>query len=40
VSAPVARSLAERHRRAEWRYAIVDEHGHPLFTGITRYRLT
>jgi hypothetical protein len=38
VIAPVARSLAERQRRAEWRYAIVDEQGHPLFTGITRYR--
>jgi hypothetical protein len=38
VPASVARSLTTRQRRAEWRYAIVDEAGQPLFDGVTRRR--
>ena len=38
VPAPVARRLARRQRRAEWRYAILDQHGRWLFDGITRRR--
>jgi hypothetical protein len=40
VIAPVARSLAERQRRGEWRYAIVDGDGRALATGLTRHRPT
>jgi len=40
VVASVARELAEQQRRGEWRYAIVDDHGRPLFDGITRQRPT
>jgi hypothetical protein len=38
VPALVARSIATRQRRSEWRYAIVDEDGRLLFDGITRRR--
>ncbi|HVU90794.1 MAG TPA: hypothetical protein VHC23_01095 [Jatrophihabitans sp.] len=38
VLAPVARELAERQRRGQWRYAIVDPDGRLLFDGVTRQR--
>jgi hypothetical protein len=38
VIASVARSVAARQARSEWRFAIVDEDGNLLFDGITRRR--
>jgi len=38
VGAPVARTIAEKQRRAQWRFAVVDEDGRLLFDGITRHR--
>ncbi|HVU90661.1 MAG TPA: hypothetical protein VHC23_00425, partial [Jatrophihabitans sp.] len=38
VLAPVARELAERQRRGQWRYAVVDADGRLLFDGLTRHR--
>ena len=38
VLASVARTVAERQRRAQWRFAVVDEDGRLLFDGITRHR--
>jgi hypothetical protein len=38
VTAQVARTIAARQRRAEWRFAIVDNEGGLLFDGITRRR--
>ena len=40
VTAPIARTIAERQRRGEWRFAIVDQHGRLLFDGITGHRPT
>jgi len=40
VIAAVARELAERQRRGQWRFAILDADGHLLFDGLTRYRPT
>jgi hypothetical protein len=36
--APVARAIALAKRRAQWRFAILDEHGHLLHQGTTRHR--
>jgi len=38
VVASAARRLAERQRRGEWRFAIVDQAGRLLCDGLTRYR--
>jgi len=38
VIAPVARDIARRQRRSEWRFAIVDAAGRLLFGGLTRLR--
>jgi hypothetical protein len=38
ITADLARKVVARQRRSEWRFAIVDEHGHLLFDGITRRR--
>ena len=38
VVASVARRFAERQRRGEWRFAIVDDAGRLLCDGITRFR--
>ena len=38
VLAPTARTIAEKQRRAQWRFAVVDEDGRLLFDGITRQR--
>jgi hypothetical protein len=38
VPAPVARRVAARQRRGEWRYAVVDTEGRLLFDGLTRRR--
>ncbi|MDT4916175.1 MAG: hypothetical protein QOH89_875, partial [Pseudonocardiales bacterium] len=38
VTAPVARQIVARQRRAEWRFAILDDDGRLLFDGITRRR--
>ena len=38
VTAPVARRIAARQRRGEWRYAVVDAEGRLLFDGVTRRR--
>jgi hypothetical protein len=38
VLAPVARELAQRQRRGQWRFAIVDTDGRLLFDGLTRHR--
>jgi hypothetical protein len=38
VAATVARRIAARQRRSEWRYAVVDAAGRLLFDGVTRRR--
>jgi len=38
VLAPIARKIAEKQRRSEWRYAILDGNGVLLHDGITRHR--
>jgi hypothetical protein len=38
VTSAVAREIAARQRRSEWRFAILDENGELLFDGLTRRR--
>jgi hypothetical protein len=38
INADVARPLVERQHAAEWRFAVVDDHGYLLFGGLTRHR--
>ena len=38
VLASTARTIAEKQRRTQWRFAVIDENGRLLFDGITRHR--
>ncbi|MBP2365408.1 HNH endonuclease signature motif containing protein [Pseudonocardia parietis] len=38
VPAPTARRIVARQARAQWRWVVVDDHGHLLAEGITRHR--
>ncbi|MBP2366255.1 HNH endonuclease signature motif containing protein [Pseudonocardia parietis] len=40
IPADAARRIVARQRRAQWRWVIVDDHGHLLAEGITRHRPT
>jgi hypothetical protein len=38
VTATVARAIAARQHGAQWRFAVLDQHGRLLSDGVTRYR--
>ncbi|MBP2368369.1 HNH endonuclease signature motif containing protein [Pseudonocardia parietis] len=40
IPAHTARRIVARQRRAQWRWVIVDDHGHLLAEGLTRHRPT